>query len=66
MVDEPLGQMMVDTSATLPHGESELANLDLTTIPSERISVPRIAKAPVALEYSEHSKIQIGSNRMIT
>lgn len=65
MVDEPLGQMMVDTSATLPHGESEVANLSLTTIPSERVSVPRIAEAPVALECSEHSTIEIGSNRMI-
>jgi len=65
MVDEPLAQMMVDTSASLPHGESELDKLPLTTVPSETLSVPRIAEAPVALECSEHSTLEIGSNRLI-
>ncbi|YCM46175.1 flavin reductase family protein [Verrucomicrobiaceae bacterium 227] len=65
MVDEALGQKMVDTSATLPHGQSELDGLDLTLIPSIKISVPRIAEAPVALECTEHSTIEIGSNRLI-
>ncbi|MDB4618074.1 MAG: flavin reductase family protein [Akkermansiaceae bacterium] len=65
MVDEPLGRAMVDTSATLPHGVSELETLNLTTIPSRKIRVPRITEAPVALECTEHSTIEIGTNRLV-
>ncbi|MEN8848990.1 MAG: flavin reductase family protein [Akkermansiaceae bacterium] len=65
MVTEELGQAMVDTSATLPHGTSELTGLPLTTVPSEKVAVRRIAEAPIALECTEHSTIEIGSNRLI-
>ncbi|MGJ8695755.1 MAG: flavin reductase family protein [Verrucomicrobiaceae bacterium] len=65
MVDEPLGEAMVATAASLPHGESELAGLPLTTVPTEKIAVPRIAEAPVALECTEHSTLEIGTNRLI-
>ena len=65
MVDEPLGEVMVATSATLPHGESELDLHTLATLPSEKVKVPRIADAPVALECTEHSTIEIGANRLI-
>ena len=65
MVDEPLGEAMVATAATLPHGENELADLPLSTLPSEKVAVPRIAEAPVALECTEHSTIEIGSNRLV-
>jgi len=64
-VDEALGGHMVATSATLPHGENELSGLPLTTVPSQKISVPRIAEAPVALECTEHSTIEIGTNRLV-
>jgi len=65
MVDEPLGEIMVATSATLPHGVDELAEHPLTTIPSTKISVPRIAEAPVALECTAHSTLEIGHNRLV-
>jgi flavin reductase (DIM6/NTAB) family NADH-FMN oxidoreductase RutF len=65
MVDEPLGDKMVATSATLPHGQSELDGLGLTLLPSTKVAVPRIAEAPVALECTEHSTLEIGSNRLI-
>ncbi|MEN8773000.1 MAG: flavin reductase family protein [Akkermansiaceae bacterium] len=64
-VDEPLGDVMVATSATLPHGESEIDLHKLATLPSLKISVPRIADAPVAMECTEHSTIEIGTNRLI-
>ena len=64
-VDEALGETMVATSATLPHGESEIDLLGLATLPSQKIAVPRIADAPVALECTEHSIIEIGTNRLI-
>ena len=65
MVDEPLGQTMVATAASLPHGENELAGHNLTLVPSEKVSVPRIVEAPAALECTQHSTIEIGSNRLV-
>jgi flavin reductase (DIM6/NTAB) family NADH-FMN oxidoreductase RutF len=65
MVDEALAQAMVDTAATLPHGQSELEGLGLTITPSEKITVPRITEAPIAMECTEHSVIEIGRNRLI-
>ena len=65
MVDEPLGEVMVATSAPLPHGESEVDLHNLPTLPSQKILVPRIADAPVALECIEHSTIEIGTNRLV-
>ncbi len=65
LIGEDLAQAMVNTSATLPHGESELAGLNLTTAPSKKISVPRIIEAPVALECTQHTTLEIGSNRLI-
>lgn len=38
------------TSATLPHGESEMTLAGLTPAPSERVRPPRVAEAPCALE----------------
>ena len=65
IVDEELGDSMVATAATLPHGESELAALPLATVPGERVAVPRITDAPVALECLRHSTIEIGGNRLV-
>jgi flavin reductase (DIM6/NTAB) family NADH-FMN oxidoreductase RutF len=65
LVDEPLGEAMVATSATLPHGENELELQNLATLPSEKVQPPRIAEAPVALECTEHSTLEIGTNRLV-
>ena len=65
LVDEPLGEAMVATSATLPHGESELELGQLATLPSHKVAPPRIADAPVALECTEHSTLEIGKNRLV-
>lgn len=65
LVDEPLGETMVATSATLPHGESELERQQLATAPGEKVKVPRILEAPVALECTEHTTLEIAKNRLI-
>lgn len=65
LVDEPLSETMVATSATLPHGESELDLQGLETLPSTKVTPPRLAAAPVALECTEHSTLEIGSNRLV-
>lgn len=65
LVDESLGEAMVATAATLPHGENELEAQGLATLPSKKVRPPRIAETPVALECTEHSTIEIGTNRLV-
>ncbi|MDP0492023.1 MAG: flavin reductase family protein [Verrucomicrobiota bacterium JB023] len=65
LLDEPLAEQMVNTSASLEPGEDELAAAGLTAVPAKTVSPPRIAEAPVALEGREHQTLEIGSNRMV-
>ena len=64
-VDESLAQQMVNSSASLPYGESELTREGLATMASSSIAVPRIALAPAALECTVHDIQEIGNNRLI-
>lgn len=41
---------MNQTSAPLPHGESEFAHAGLTPVPSQMVRPPRVGESPVALE----------------
>ena len=65
LVDEATAEAMNLTAAELPHGESELEYAGLTAAPSLRVSPPRIAEAPVALECREWSTLEIGRNRLV-
>jgi flavin reductase (DIM6/NTAB) family NADH-FMN oxidoreductase RutF len=65
IADEALAEKMVATSASLPHGESELAITGLTATESVSIRAPRIAEAPVSFECREWATLEIGSNRMV-
>lgn len=65
LVDEAVGEAMVATAATLPHGESELEAAGLTAAASTVVTPPRIAEAPVALECREWATLEIGSNRLV-
>jgi flavin reductase (DIM6/NTAB) family NADH-FMN oxidoreductase RutF len=65
LVDEALGEQMVATAATLPHGESELETAGLTPAPSSAVGAPRVAEAPVALECREWATLEIGRNRLV-
>ncbi|MFP6896342.1 MAG: flavin reductase family protein [Roseibacillus sp.] len=65
IADEALAEQMVATSATLPHGESELEATGLTPAASSVVSAPRIAEAPVAFECREWATLEIGSNRLV-
>jgi len=65
IADEALAEKMVATSASLPHGESELAITGLTATESISIKAPRIAEAPVSFECREWATLEIGSNRMV-
>ena len=65
IADEAVADKMVATSATLPHGESELEHAGLTAAPSTVIAPPRIAEAPVAFECREWATLEIGANRLV-
>jgi flavin reductase (DIM6/NTAB) family NADH-FMN oxidoreductase RutF len=41
-------ELVTQTAATLAHGESELDNTNLTTVPFERFSLPRLAECDIA------------------
>ena len=65
LVDEPLAETMVRTSASHPYGKSEAEHEQLATLPSSTLSTPRLADAPVALECRVHSIQRIGENRLV-
>ena len=62
-VDQAMLELMNHSAATLPYEVPELGSEYFTA--SEVIGVPRIKSAPVALECSEHSCLEIGQNRLI-
>ena len=65
LVSEALAERMVQTSAPLPRGESELELVGLAPSPSRSVTPPRIADSPVSLECRCHSIQEIGENRLI-
>jgi flavin reductase (DIM6/NTAB) family NADH-FMN oxidoreductase RutF len=65
LVDTSLAEIMVATSASLPYGQSELADCGIELTESICISVPRIASAPAALECTLHEIWEYGGNRMV-
>jgi len=65
VVDEALAEKMNVCGIDFPQGVNELEKAGLTTAPSDKVSVPRIAEAPAALECREYMTIEIGRSRMI-
>ena len=59
-------QAMVQTSAPYDANVDEFAAVGLTAIPSERISVPRVAESPIAFECSLHSIQEIEAEGRVT
>lgn len=62
-VDQAMLELMNASAATLPYQLPELAAELFTD--SDVIDVPRISAAPVAMECSEHSCLEIGQNRLV-
>lgn len=65
LVDDPLAEVMVRTSASLPPGESEALRENLALLPSSTLATPRLAAAPASFECKVHSIQPIGENRII-
>lgn len=65
LVDEACAEAMNLTSSELEHGVSEIELAKLHTTASVSIAPPRITEAPVALECTEWSTMEIGRNRLV-
>jgi flavin reductase (DIM6/NTAB) family NADH-FMN oxidoreductase RutF len=65
LVDEAVGEAMVQTAAELEHGVSEIEAAGLHTAPSTLVEAPRILESPVAFECREWSTLEVGSNRLV-
>ncbi|WP_049971565.1 flavin reductase family protein [Haladaptatus cibarius] len=65
VVTEPLAEAMNQTSATLPHGESEFDHAGLDRAESTVVDAPRVAKTPVAFECSLYEMVDIGASTMV-
>ncbi len=65
VVTEPLAEAMNQTSATLPHGESEFDHAGLDRAESTTVDAPRVAETPVAFECSLYEMVDIGASTMV-
>jgi flavin reductase (DIM6/NTAB) family NADH-FMN oxidoreductase RutF len=65
VVTEDLLKQMNVCATDFPEDDNELEMAGLTTAPSQKVKVPRIAQAHAALECVEHATIEIGRSRII-
>jgi flavin reductase (DIM6/NTAB) family NADH-FMN oxidoreductase RutF len=63
IADSTLMTAVHDSSAELPADVSEVEQLGLATLASEKIKVPRIAVAPIAMECRFRQCIEFGETR---
>jgi flavin reductase (DIM6/NTAB) family NADH-FMN oxidoreductase RutF len=65
LVDEGIVEKMHDCSADYPAGVSEIEVVGFSTAPSSRVTPPRLAEAPAALECTLHTKVELGARRIL-
>ncbi len=65
LVNYDLAQAMNITAIDFPPDIDELKAAGLTTVPSTRIKVPRIAESPVAFECERFQTIEIANDRAL-
>ncbi len=65
VVNEAIAEAMNVCAIDFPFGVSELTAAGLTTLPSTRVKVPRIAEAPASMECREVTTLEIGRSRVI-
>lgn len=65
VVDDALAEAMNVCAIAFPEGEDEAAAAGLTPVPSETVSVPRIAEAPAHLECRLWQAIPVTAKRII-
>ena len=64
LVSRELAEVMNQTSATLPYGESEFGAFRVASAPSVSIRPPRVADAPVAFECRLDQIVTIGEGAL--
>lgn len=65
VVTEDIAEQMNICATDFPADVNELEMAGLTTVPSQKVKVPRIAEAHAALECREHQTIEIGRSRIV-
>ena len=65
LVDESIAARMHACAVDYPSDVSEIEIVGFTTAPSVFVTPPRIAEAPAALECTLHSKVEIGTRRIL-
>ena len=65
LVDEALGEQMNICAVDFPPEISEIDVAKLTTLPSEKMKVPRIAEAPAALECRHYTTLEVSAQRRL-
>jgi flavin reductase (DIM6/NTAB) family NADH-FMN oxidoreductase RutF len=65
VVTEDLAQQMNICVTDFPAEFNELEMAGLTTVPSQRVKVPRIGQAHAAMECREYTTMEIGRSRII-
>jgi flavin reductase (DIM6/NTAB) family NADH-FMN oxidoreductase RutF len=65
LVPESLAQAMSDSAANYPRNVSEVDQLQLATVPSQKIKPPRLRDCPACLECTLERTLQIGENRIV-
>ena len=65
IVNESLAEAMNVCAIDFPPGVSEITEAKLTTVPSVRVAVPRIAEAPACLECREVMTVERGNSRVV-
>lgn len=65
LATEPLMEQVNASSADYEHGVSELDELGISREPSEKVSPPRVAESPIAIEATLHRIIEVGDSFVV-
>ena len=65
LVDEALGAQMNMCAVDFPPEISEIDAAKLTTVPSEKVEIPRIAEAPASLECRHFTTLEVSAQRRL-
>ncbi len=65
LVDEAIAERMHACSVDYPPEESEIERVGFTCVASSQVRPPRLAEAPVALECTLHSRIDIDTRHLL-
>jgi flavin reductase (DIM6/NTAB) family NADH-FMN oxidoreductase RutF len=60
VVNDALGEQMNHTSRDVPYGVDEIAEAGLTKLACDKVTAPRIAEAPVAMECKLERIVEVG------